>query len=498
MGKKIDEKFVVKSTRETIKIPELTFSEYLYQKISGQDPERIALIDSKDGTKLTYAQLNRKIQQYSRGFLNLGITKTDHVLFFGNNSIEYIIAQLAFIYLGVIISPSKPANGAYELVNQMRDLNASILIIDRKNLEKILIPAFDNEKYGPSIKKLKKIIIIDPDDDKEMIQKLNDNEQMISMKRITENQDDHLERIPYFETNKDDYLFMVYTSGTTGQPKGAIHTHYTIISLIELSKPIMCPVIYSFWYPMGHISGTAMSCYNLCYGITMVVESDINIEKLLTSVEKYQISQLPISPSHMCDLVRQNFNLKYKLESLRLMTFGGSKVPREQIDEIKRKYNIKTFDMYGSTEMMGSHCISFDGTDPPGSVGSPTHNTEMKIIDLNTGENLPPNSPGELCCRGPQRFVGYWQNEEATAKAIDSNGWYHTGDLCYYDEQGNLFIKDRIKELVKFRYWSISPFEIEEFLVEHPAVNASCVIGVKHQTDGQWLRAYVEIRKGHQ
>lgn len=430
-----------------------------------------------------------------------GITNQDVILFFADNCIDYLVSQLAMIYLGVMISPVTPANGAYELANQILDTNGSILILDRHHVETVLMPALDNEKYASAIKQLKKIIVMDLNDDAELIQKLQQHskapKQILSLKQIPKNQSDSLERIPYFETDQNDQLFIVFTSGTTGQPKGVIHTHKTAVALIEIYKPIICPVVYSFWYPMGHVSGTLIGFYNLYYGMTLVLEPDSELEGLLSSVEKYQITQLVISPSHTTDLARENFNQRYNLQSLRMISFGGSKVPQEHIDEIKKKYNVMMFNMYGSSEMLAPTCVFMDDTDPPGTVGRPCSNTEVKIIDLNTGQNLPPNSPGEICSRGPHRFVGYWRNEEATAKAIDSQGWYHSGDLGYLDEQGNLFIMDRIKEMIKFRHWSISPFEIEEFLAGHHAVSAVCVVGVKHQIDGQLLRAYVEIRPGH-
>ena len=156
-------------------------------------------------------------------------------------------------------------------------------------------------------------------------------------------------------------------------------------------------------------------------------------------------------------------------------------------------------ELYGSTELL--HCAYNTGDDvnePVGSVGPPSPYCEMKIIDLETGKNLPANCSGEICFRGPARFLGYLRNLRATDEVIDSNGWYHTGDIGYYDDNGHLYVVDRIKALIKFRYWSISPAEIELFLQQHSAIDSVCVVGVKHQTDGQWLRAYVVIRPGHQ
>src|SRR5699024_9065978 len=123
--------------------------------------------------------------------------------------------------------------------------------------------------------------------------------------------------------------------------------------------------------------------------------------------------------------------------------------------------------------------------DKVGNVGTPLPGVEMKIVDLETGRSLPAGQRGEICFRGPPRFVGYLNNEEATRATIDSDGWYHSGDVGYYDPDGALYVVDRIKEIIKYKYWSIFPAEIEDFLYRHEAVEAACVVGVRHVTDGE-------------
>ncbi len=129
-----------------------------------------------------------------------------------------------------------------------------------------------------------------------------------------------------------------------------------------------------------------------------------------------------------------------------------------------------------------------------GCVGQVSALTEVKIIDLKSGKSLGPNLDGEICLRGPKLFVGYLNNESATKESIDSNGWFHTGDIGHYDENERFFITDRLKELIKFKAYSIAPAEIESLLLTHESVESVVVVGVKHQTDGQHPRAFVKVK----
>ena len=131
----------------------------------------------------------------------------------------------------------------------------------------------------------------------------------------------------------------------------------------------------------------------------------------------------------------------------------------------------------------------------PGSVGYVSRMTELKVCDLNTGQSLGPDIEGEICVRGPKMFSGYLNNVLATNEAIDSEGWLRTGDIGHYDQNKRLFITDRLKELIKYQNLQISPTEIELFLVSHKCVAEVAVVGVRHQTDGNWLRAYVKLKE---
>jgi len=134
----------------------------------------------------------------------------------------------------------------------------------------------------------------------------------------------------------------------------------------------------------------------------------------------------------------------------------------------------------------------------PGDSGQLSPNMEMKIIDLQTGKSLGPNQDGEVCLRGPLMFKGYLNNDEATAKTIDKDGWLHTGDVGHYNQDEHIFITDRINKIIKFRNFSVYPAEIEACLAEHDGIAEAIVIGVKHILDGEYPRAYIKLKEGKQ
>jgi 4-coumarate--CoA ligase len=132
----------------------------------------------------------------------------------------------------------------------------------------------------------------------------------------------------------------------------------------------------------------------------------------------------------------------------------------------------------------------------PGNCGHVSRITELKIVDLKSGQSLGPNIDGEIWLRGPQMFSGYLDNIEATNETIDSDGWLHTGDIGHYDQNERIFITDRIKEMINYDAWPISPVEIEQFLLTHESVAEVAVVGIKHEIDEQWPRAYVKLKEG--
>ena len=428
--------------------------------------------------------------------IELGVQKTDTVTFFADNSVEYAIALLSTISLGLTFSPVTPANGPYELYTQINDLTSSVLMFGKEKLS-VFKYMLEDKKYSSVIDRLKLLVEFGTEkpgsipETPELATKIVKTFEQV----LSDGQGKHLAKIPYFDTKPDDRFMVVYTSGTTGTPKGAIHTHSSFLPCIakSFSKNKM---ISSFWHPIGHLSGTVYVIVTYCHKTTIVLLDDDNIETVLKAVETHSVNTTLMSPSQGVQMAKKDYHLQYNLQSLKVLFFGGCKLPLEVYLNVKEKYKVHVVDGYGATEFIGSVTSLIAHKD--GSVGVVVPGIEMKIVDLQTGEPLPSNHNGEICFRGRTCFVGYLNNPTATKETIRDEGWYHSGDVGYYDEQGFLFIVDRIKELIKYKQWSIAPAEIEDFLCSHDAVESACVVGVKHIRDNQLVRAYIKLSAGKQ
>lgn len=445
------------------------------------------------------------VQHFANGFLNHGIVKQDLILFYADNSIDYVIGAICTAFLGVTYSPVTPANGVFELIQQIRDSSGSVLLFGKEKVP-VIKQALDDAQYCKTIKGLKLLVQLETDlPDLSIVKHPSSPSVVKSFDQIMDSGNQKLlKQIPYFPTKSTDPFTVIYTSGTTGLPKGTVHNHFTVLaSILNLQLKIdvsHLKIITSLWYPIGHISGTLSIFNNTLNGWTSIVHNSTNIEKLMKACYKYKVNYFPISSSIAIDLVNVDYTKLYELSSLKVMSFAGSKIPSNLLQTIRQRYQTLILEKYGATEFMGSVDDYHLGTElsKPGNVGFPLNQVEMKIVDVQSGKNLPANQNGEICFRGPPRFVCYLNNEKATKETIDENEWYHSGDLGYYDENGALYIVDRIKELIKFQHWSIAPAEIEDFLHRHPAIEASCVIGVKHISGTQLIRAYVQIKNGNQ
>ena len=315
-----------------------------------------------------------------------------------------------------------------------------------------------------------------------------------------------LDCIPYFafrDLAKDPFIIL-YTSGTCGQPKGVVHSNRsTLASFASLIGNGLgsSPGFSMLAYTIGHASGSTHVLLALLTGRSFALFRDPTLDDLLQAVQELRIASLSLVPHHAIAFANGEHETKYDLTSLKVIVYTGTKYPRHLIENIKNKFkDIIMVNGYGTTECVGSIGAPQPPLVKPGvfesdSIGTAYPGSEFKIVHLDSGKALPPFHEGEICMRGAPCFIAYLNRPEETAEAIDHDGWYHSGDIGYVDEYGDCFVTDRIKELIKFRHWTIIPAEIELFLHSHKAVGAVCVIGVPHIIDGSHLRAYVELRE---
>lgn len=443
-------------------------------------------------------------------------------MFFADNCIEYVVSVYGTAYLGAVpLTPSKPANGPFEMAEQIVDSNATVLIYGHHQ-EAVIKKAARLTEYSEALGQIKLLVALgdgrDEKSEHQMNLSLKDIEALKEKKIVLysdlfakpETAAASLITIPYFPVKnpETEHALIVYTSGTSGRPKGAIHSHRSFIA--SICNLIFLEHLHGFklalQLPIGHLSGTCLVPQSFKAGMTVVLFADTALEPILAAVHKYRIEVVILTANVASQLATEHahFRSKFDLDCLVAFRYGGSQIADHLLQKIQSKYGTEIWNIYASTEMVGSVNIldrsrAAPGDDfVPGCLGVPSFNVQLKIVDLKDGKRaLPEEEMGEICFRGPPCFLGYLNNEAATRETIDPEGWYHTGDCGRWDPaNGGLFTVDRLKELVKFRHWSIVPAEVEHFLLQSVADLAeACVVGVPHKKDGQWLRAYVQRKE---
>lgn len=315
---------------------------------------------------------------------------------------------------------------------------------------------------------------------------------------------------PVVKIRQDDTATLLYSSGTTGMSKGVISTHRNLIAMVCIllnrlgfssdnstrnqTDSFLCTV------PMFHIYGlAAFACGLLGSGSTIVVLSKFDLVEMLGLIQKYRVTYLPLVPPILLAMNKVDIARKYNLSSLHTVICGGAPLSKESTEEfISRFPGVTITQGYGLTETMGvgASTNSQEESRHYGTAGLLSPNTEAKIIDPISGTPLPPNQQGELWLRGPYVMKGYFSNPEATTSTLNSDGWLRTGDLCYVDDEGYIFVVDRLKELIKYKGYQVAPAELEALLHSHPEIMDVAVIPFPDKEAGQVPMAYIVRKPG--
>ncbi|MEZ5936569.1 MAG: AMP-binding protein, partial [Alphaproteobacteria bacterium] len=293
-----------------------------------------------------------------------------------------------------------------------------------------------------------------------------------------------------------------YTGGTTGIPKGAVHTHASlVINADQLAAwaPVFAPGKECILgvLPLFHVFAVStVLSYGMRIGAKLVLLPRFDLDQVLKTIHRKRPTVLPGVPT-MYNAISGHKDIdRYDLTSIRLCISGGAPLPSEVKHGFERRAGCTISEGYGLTEAPVTHCNPVGGRHKEGSFGMPMPGTTIEILSLEDGETvLPPGERGEVCVSGPQVMKGYWRRPEETAKTI-RNGRLHTGDIGYLDEDGYGFIVDRLKELIICSGFNVYPRVVEEALYEHPAVLEAAVCGVPDAYRGETVKAYVVKREG--
>ncbi|XP_049837938.1 uncharacterized protein LOC126282324 [Schistocerca gregaria] len=299
----------------------------------------------------------------------------------------------------------------------------------------------------------------------------------------------------------DSPAVVLCSSGTTGYPKGVEVSHRGLLQLLAngTEKKLMMMLgdgSFLVLSPAFWISAVALLLLSINAGSRIVAMAQFKESLFLKTLREHKVVGTLMAPFLGVKLLRMI--PQPDLTPLRLIVFGGSALDRVTQAQLQAKFKLAATQMYGMTEQLMTLSSESTKPSPFGSVGLPQPNVEVKVVDTESGDALGPNQDGELCFRAPTVTRGYYNDATATAAAIGADGWFHTGDVGYYDDAGHFYVTDRIKDFVKTKGHHVSSVLLEGLLYKHPAVLEAAVVGVPDPLAAELPRAYVALKSGEQ
>jgi long-chain acyl-CoA synthetase len=437
------------------------------------------------GTTLSYGELNRRSNRVARGLLALGIQACERIAVLGKNASEHFDilfgaskAQAVFVPVNWRLSPR-------EIALVLDDSHASVLFVGAEYLATL-------EEIRSSLKWLKHIFAFEPaagiTSYAEWMQKQNDEQLEMA-------------------TGPDEVALQLYTSGTTGAPKGVMLTNKNLFTLFNQlgqywrldadTRSVVC-------LPLFHIGGVGWAMACMRYGGTAVLVHTFVAADVLRLIENERATHINLVPAMIRAMVESAEAPKHDYSSLRFVLYGTAPIAKPLLIAALKAFDCPFVQVYGLTETTSAvtqldsadHQVSGPREALLRSAGRPYPWVEAKVVDPTTLEACPEGKTGELWVRSGQNMKGYWMNDAATAATIDQFGWLRTGDCGYLDHEGYLFLTDRVKDMIVSGGENVYPAESENLLAEHPLVAEAAVIGIPHPTWGETAKAVIVLKPG--
>ena len=462
----------------------LTFGEML-ENSAARYPDNIAICFGE--TQYTYRQLKQTVDRMATSLLKLGLKRGDRVGILFPDWPAYTIVLYACATIGVVMSPMNPLYRKMELTTILNHLEAKAFFMPSEWRGFSFAGLMD--QLRPDFPHLKQVIVKGEEKSPWML----DFDDLIKKESIQGPEQDTLSE--YLKTNPveaDDLLEIAYTSGTTGTPKGAVHTHNTRILHSKGLANRMGVTSEDVWLcmtPLFHTTGNCVVQHTaLLTGGTLVIMGRYSVGVSLKEIERTKSTIAVGVPTMYIDLMNHPEFKKTDVSSLRFAIFTGAPMPPEVALEIVNRFGCGILQGDGTTEC-GSNVLSLpdspieviaESPGPPLDVGN-----EVKIADPKSGRIVPVNTLGEICHRGPTSFLGYYKNPEKTAESLDELGWFHAGDLGTMDEGGNIRLKGRIKDMIVRGGENIYATDMEGLVYTYPKVKECQVVGYPDERLGE-------------
>ena len=486
-----------------------TFGQFLEQW-ANLTPDKDFIVYPDRGLRFSYATFNERVDNLAKSLLYLGLRKGDKLGVFANNVPDWLTYFFATAKIGGVLVTINTNYRAYELEYLVRnsDLHTLCLVNGWRDIDYIqmvyeLVPELKESQRGflksEKFPALKNVVFMGPEKHRGMY---NTSELILLGSQL----DDQPLRDAASQVSCFDVVNMQYTSGTTGFPKGVMLTHHNILNNGNATASCMnysanerlCVCV-----PLFHCFGCVLAlCAIITQGATMVMVENFDALTVLASVQQEKCTALYGVPTMFIAELNHPMFPMFNLSSLRTGIMAGAPCPIETMNNVMEKMNMKELIIvYGLTESSPGMTAT-RVSDPPEirsvTVGKAYPAVDVKVADPETGKELQPGEQGELCCRGYNVMKGYYKNEEATAKAIDGDGWLHSGDLGVMDEKGYFKVTGRIKDMIIRGGENVYPREIENFLYTHPEIEAVEVVGVASEKYGEEVGAFIKRKSGSQ
>jgi acyl-CoA synthetase (AMP-forming)/AMP-acid ligase II len=459
-----------------VHVPETSFTSFVLQRAE-EYADRVAAVDVTGANAYTYRELASAIGRAADGLRARGFGSGDVLAMLAPNLPEYPIAFHAAALAGGTVVVLNPLDTVADLAAHLNDTGARLLVTSPSELAK----ARESVAGTP----VKEVLVLGDGGGTDgatpfaaLLTDGNPPEVTVDPAR--------------------DIVALLHSSGSTGHPKGVMLTHRNMIANVlqtSLVAPLDADEKVLAVPPFHHAFGLIMVMNaSLLQGATLVTMPRFDPEAYLKAIQDHRITRLYVVPTIAVLLAKSPLVDRYDLSSVREIVSGGAALDPETARLCRERLGCRVGQGYGLTEALVSF-MQLDGPEAPGSVGRNSPNIECKIIDINTGEELGRDRNGEILIRGPHVMKGYLNAEEATRQVLEPDGFLHTGDLGYVDRNGELFIVDRIKELIKYKGQQVSPVELEAVLMTHPKVADAAVIGVPDEEASEIPKGFVVARE---
>tara|TARA_R110001592_G_scaffold190887_1_gene436933 strand:+ start:7087 stop:8643 length:1557 start_codon:yes stop_codon:yes gene_type:complete len=432
--------------------------------------------------ELSFLELEAQTNQLANAFVNLGVQPGERITLYGTNCSEWVVSYYAALKVGAVINPINVMLTPEEVSYVANDCGSAVLLGTADKLA----PLTDIKQQSP----IRELICFGDEVPAGML----------SFNALLNGESSEFEPVV---SQADSLSTICYTSGTTGHPKGAMHSHRNVLINANMTalmhgRTDKDTVVTAL--PCSHVYGNVVMNAAMIKGMTLVLHSRFDEKVILESMQAHKATLFEGVPTMYMYLLNHPELDQYDLSSLRICTVGGQTMPVAKMEEVERRFDCPLIELWGMTELAGLGTTSADsGPIERGSIGVTLPYVEAKVVDTeDASKTLGVDEVGELMMKGPIVMMGYYGNDTGTAETIEPDGWLHTGDVARIDKSGHIFIVDRKKDMIVTAGFNVYPAELERVISGHPDVAMVAVGAVKDEKKGELAKAYIIPKDGTQ